>query len=665
MLLLEIKELFSLKDYLLTEIKCLEYIENSIHDDILTIEQCQVYNYLMQSAVKNKDSENILTYINKINDRLREINQEKYRRECCELLKILAETHKAISEKISAINYALSAYESASIIGDNELISDCAEKAANIYNQISDYKNALVYYKIALDYAMKVGEPATIATIIGNMGTIYLAISDYSTALDYFAKALSKVQNTNDFQSQSLFLGNIGVVYVRLKDYAKAEYYYNQALQVAETQDLQPEVARHYGNIGNISAFQNQFEKAIEYYLRSLEISIQCDYHAGIRRMYGNLGSCYRSIGYYDEALQYFQKSLRLAENQSSSYGIAIQYGNLANIYSEKAWELYSIEIGLEYAKKSEAIFRELGTKKELMQVYELLSNIYTELKDWESHAQYQKYYYEIQKEIYTEETKQELQNTTIVLMEKQQEILTQKNNDLEKLIKEKDEFLKIASHDLKNPLHSIQLMAQYLLAYPDESLQEREEMYNDILKSSKKMFSIISEYLQVHRGEPVGLNMKIKNYNVIALLRQILQSFKIAAQEKNITLNLNGTFDCIYIRCDENKFVQIMDNLISNAIKFSSFDSEVIVKYAFNENKVRIEVRDNGPGLTDNDKEKLFVKYAKLSARPTNAESSTGLGLYIAKQLTEQMDGIIYCQSRYGYGSSFFIELPGYVEQN
>lgn len=658
----EIKLLFSQQEFNLAESKCLEYIKPALLDESLYMEECRVYDFLMQSALKNKNLDNIKTYIDFVTHRLTAINHETHRRECCELLKILAEVHRSISEKITAINYAKTAYEYACMLNDSQLIMDCAQKTAYIYNQISDYKNALLFYNIALDAGENSENTEATAKIIGSMGGVYLMLSDYSTALEYFANASNKLQNTQDVLSQSYYLGNIGVVYIRLRDYTKAEFYYNKALQVAEAHDLQPEIARHYGNLGNVCAFQNQFEKAIEYYRRSLEISIQCDYHTGTRRMYGNLGSVYLSIGNYAESLLFFQKALYLAETQNSVYGTAMQYGNLAKLFCEKAWEQYSIYTGLEYAKKSEEIFRELGTKDELMKVYELLSNIFAELKDWELHSQYQKLYYELQKEVYTEETKQKLQNTTLVLMEKQQQILTQKNAALEKLLKEKDEFLSIASHDLKNPLHSIQLIAQYLMNYPNEVLAEREQMYADILKSSKKMFAIISEYLNAHRGESSDDIAKMKHYILNTLLSNVVQNFKITAQEKNISIVVAKAPDSLYVYCDENKFIQIMDNIISNALKFSPFHSEIHVVCSFKEQTIKIEVRDHGPGLTDKDKEKLFTKYATLSARPTNNENSTGLGLYIAKQLVEKMGGIIYCHSSYGNGCSFFIELSGYI---
>ncbi|MFN9339385.1 MAG: hypothetical protein ACK6BZ_07855 [Candidatus Kapaibacterium sp.] len=173
----------------MAESKCLEYIKSALLDENVHMEECSVYDFLMQSALKNKNPDNIQTYIGFVTHRLTVINHETHRRECCELLKILAEVHRSISEKITAINYAKTAYEYACMLNDSQLIMDCAQKLAYIYNQISDYKNALLFYNIALEAGENSENTEAIAKIIGSMGGVYLMLSDYSTALEYFANA--------------------------------------------------------------------------------------------------------------------------------------------------------------------------------------------------------------------------------------------------------------------------------------------------------------------------------------------------------------------------------------------------------------------------------------------------------------------------------------------
>jgi signal transduction histidine kinase len=116
-------------------------------------------------------------------------------------------------------------------------------------------------------------------------------------------------------------------------------------------------------------------------------------------------------------------------------------------------------------------------------------------------------------------------------------------------------------------------------------------------------------------------------------------------------------------ILADPISLEQILDNLISNAIKFSQPGGMIQVELETLPSGVRFSVRDNGPGLTMDDHQRLFQKYGRLSARPTGNETSTGLGLYITRQLVEQMSGTIIAEANEPAGTSFQITLPAHSE--
>lgn len=112
-------------------------------------------------------------------------------------------------------------------------------------------------------------------------------------------------------------------------------------------------------------------------------------------------------------------------------------------------------------------------------------------------------------------------------------------------------------------------------------------------------------------------------------------------------------------IKGDMLYLTEIVENLVSNAIKFSEWNKNVIVSVATCEVNVRLQIQDEGPGLTDDDKQKIFQKFQRLSARPTAGEYSTGLGLSIVKKYTELMSGRVWYESTEGSGTSFFLEFP------
>lgn len=109
----------------------------------------------------------------------------------------------------------------------------------------------------------------------------------------------------------------------------------------------------------------------------------------------------------------------------------------------------------------------------------------------------------------------------------------------------------------------------------------------------------------------------------------------------------------------DPNVLVQALDNLISNAVKYSPPGKPIVVRQLTVSDQIRIEVQDQGPGLTAEDQKKLFGKFARLSAKPTGGEPSVGLGLSIVRRMMEAMRGRVGCESEPGQGATFFVELP------
>jgi signal transduction histidine kinase len=132
---------------------------------------------------------------------------------------------------------------------------------------------------------------------------------------------------------------------------------------------------------------------------------------------------------------------------------------------------------------------------------------------------------------------------------------------------------------------------------------------------------------------------------------------FEPEAESKEIKLHLNSSA-ALHVEADVGYITQIVENLLSNAIKFSPARKNIFIDVAGNDDKVTVMVKDEGPGMTEDDKKKLFNKYQKLSARPTANESSTGLGLSIVKKFVEAMNGRIWCESEEGKGVSFFVEF-------
>ncbi|MBE2280488.1 MAG: HAMP domain-containing histidine kinase [Ignavibacteriaceae bacterium] len=231
-------------------------------------------------------------------------------------------------------------------------------------------------------------------------------------------------------------------------------------------------------------------------------------------------------------------------------------------------------------------------------------------------------------------------------------------NVELVELNQLKNEFIGIATHDLRNPLVSIQGFAEIINNGDIEDLTTIREFNNHILDASHKMVYIISNLLDINALEQGSINLKMEPVDVVTVVENCLIQYSERLSAKKITIFKKGFNHGIYTLADSQLLGQVFDNLISNAIKFSKTETRLFLSIYSKENKVYFSVRDEGPGLTEKDKEKLFSKFAKLSARPTAGEHSTGLGLSIVKKLVNLMNGEIRCESVQGQGAEFIVEL-------
>lgn len=226
-------------------------------------------------------------------------------------------------------------------------------------------------------------------------------------------------------------------------------------------------------------------------------------------------------------------------------------------------------------------------------------------------------------------------------------------------LDKEKDDILGIAAHDLKNPLTSIIGMSDLLRKTRHQISEEQQHQYLErISNSGQRMMHIVTNLLDVNALESGHFHLSAETVSVSQLSRDILQQYESALKAKNLhtVVDIDGS---VFVTADLNACIRIVDNLLSNAIKFSPAGKTIWLTISQHHGTGRLEVRDEGPGLSGEDQQHLFTKFSKLSPTPTAGEHSSGLGLSIVKKLSEAQGGSVRCISTLGAGTSFIVELP------
>jgi signal transduction histidine kinase len=223
-----------------------------------------------------------------------------------------------------------------------------------------------------------------------------------------------------------------------------------------------------------------------------------------------------------------------------------------------------------------------------------------------------------------------------------------------------KDRFLRIATHDLKSPLNSIHL-AQYFLRDVVGNDPQAIDALDVIADTVNTMNELVEDFLDSSALETGKAELRLEAVEVEIALWDVIARYSATANRKNITLLMGKSQG--FVLADSARLAQMLSNLVSNAIKYSPPDHIVTISSQTVDDRVRISVADEGAGVPLAERPRLFEAFSKLSNRPTNGENSTGLGLWIVKELAQMHGGTVGADFPDEGGSVFWIEIPAYQE--
>ena len=218
-----------------------------------------------------------------------------------------------------------------------------------------------------------------------------------------------------------------------------------------------------------------------------------------------------------------------------------------------------------------------------------------------------------------------------------------------------REEFLAIVSHDLRNPLNNISMAAQNLLEAPNDT----KEIAASINRSAGEMLRLIQDLLDVERIAVGKLTLHYEKHDVSEIIKQAVEQLQGAAASKGITLKAEPHDVCGYVVCDRSRIMQVLSNLIGNAIKFTPDKGKISVscqRTSPEGKEVQVSIKDTGEGIAP---EKIKTVFERFSQIHNQDRRGIGLGLYIAKMMVEEHPGRIWVESTLGEGSTFHFTLP------
>lgn len=236
---------------------------------------------------------------------------------------------------------------------------------------------------------------------------------------------------------------------------------------------------------------------------------------------------------------------------------------------------------------------------------------------------------------------------------------LQKKNNELAQLNSLKNQFLGMAAHDLRNPLGYIIKFSEFLEDEKSNLSPEQIDFIEQIKFSSTYMLNLVTDLLDVSVIETGELNLRLETLDFVFLINNYLSHNKILAEKKYIKMYFNTSIHSLKLKLDRMKIEQVIDNLITNAIKYSYPYSEIEIGLILEREFITFFVKDQGQGILEDELNLLFKPFKKTSSKTTAGEKSTGLGLYIVKRIVEAHNGKIWVTSEYKNGSTFYFSLP------
>lgn len=257
----------------------------------------------------------------------------------------------------------------------------------------------------------------------------------------------------------------------------------------------------------------------------------------------------------------------------------------------------------------------------------------------------------------------QELENVNLQLEGKVKERtveLEQANEKLTNLNIEKNKYVGMVAHDLRNPIGSAQSFSELLVdEFDDFSKKEKISFLRIIHERCTYAIGLIASFLDVSKIEAGIFELDIKKHDYVSFVKDVVEQNSLFAKNKSQNIFLKTELDTLELAFDKDKLEQVLSNLLSNAIKYSFPGKNMQVTIVVSNDKLITKVIDNGQGIPDDEIPNLFNPYLGTSVKSTAGEKSTGLGLAIVKKIIDAHKGQITVTSTPGEGSAFTISLP------
>jgi signal transduction histidine kinase len=497
--------------------------------------------------------------------------------------------------------------------------------------------------KQAIEYNKKIFSSSHESKIISsdaftynNLGNILIYIGDYNEALTFFEKALNSINSKNLNHLRSTILQNISIIHLKQKNYAEALNCLNESIKAKKLFD---------------DAAGTGF----------------CTYLTG---------KIHYEAGNYEEAAAGLHNAFNILNSANDYTGLISSHVLLAKAYI-KIFQKSQTDKNtiLKAAKQSLKTAKDIAKNDKaephlLLTVYKTYIELYEAKGNFEKANKFLRRYNETEKNVLRNNVTDEIIQYRQEAVREKEKFINDMNtlcssglSEIEKIIQENEkqrkDFFGNIIHDLKNPIGNIKQLTEYLISDNGLSPEENNEFKLMILESAEASLGFVTKLLDNSTAEHNETELKITRFDINEEIQKLIKFYTAQTGNKSIEVELINKLKCNFIESDKDALMNILDNLFSNAIKFSPKNKKILISLTEDNGFLKISVKDEGPGFSEEDKDKLFKEFSKLSARPTAGEHSSGLGLSIVKKLVDFLQGTIEAGSEKGNGANMIVRIP------
>ena len=576
---------------------------------------------------------------------------------------------------------------------------------ASIYQALGNYDKAYQFQMKGLAIHEKEKDNKGIGKDLYVLGTIFYYQKRYEQSLEYYLRSKEICDLLKINKRTYACLGALGSVYSKLGDNEKSASLSYEALELAKKMNYKTGIAYSQGNIASDLTIKKEYSQAEALHLKSIQLKKELGDTWGVIGGLTNLSDLYIEWEKPTKAIPSLHEALELSRKIDSSPRVVNTYKYLNKVYhsigqTDSAYLYLEKYVALQDSLMNEKTLEEMGKTKNLYE-FEKKEQEIKLLKTKSENQQLQKYIFiivgfflmlacwgffsrlkyqratnalledkneEIQiQNIELQHTQDQLLQTNI-LLEENNLLLEEKNLEIEEknnLLEESNDDLKnfayVASHDLKEPLRMISSYTTLIKKRYHDTLDETgQEFMHYIVDGAHRMKVMLDDLLSYSR---VGTQedtktwvdmsdiMVIVNANLTPRLRE--QGAKLVVKEKNLPA----------IKANNTQMIQLLQNLVSNGIKFrGERDPVVTVDCRYDNNKYIFSVADNGIGITEENKKKVFEMFKRLHTR--DEYEGTGIGLATCKKIVTKHGGELWVESTFGEGSTFLFSIPCPIDQ-